>query len=445
MIREPSETIVSRAAGAICLSADAGIGSDTRAILQKGKGPVGGIQILVRWGLPDHGLALVGWALLVLFGFSQLAAQEIRPVSPPRVSSPGGSAIVPSQSSGAIQINPNLSNTDAPNAFDLGDGLTAGVARPNGKDTFVQVPEALQELFRNGGVPKSLDQLRALENQQRLVASRADRSTVSVRIGPAQGCGVIITGSGYIVTAAHVAQRPGKTAFVTLSNGRQVTATTLGMNRRVDAGLMRINPGQNGGREWPHASLGTSKNLTEGMWCVALGHPGGYDPSRGTVIRVGRLLDVETTKIVTDCALIGGDSGGPLFNLAGELIAVHSRIGNDVADNLHVPIDQYDYAWEKMASGKAWGYLPNFKPTLGVTGNQSEKQARIHEVKKNSAAERAGLKAGDIVVRFGEKVITDFQSLKAAVADTMPGERIRVWVQRSSGQVSVVVEIGRSS
>ena len=55
---------------------------------------------------------------------------------------------------------------------------------------------------------------------------------------------------------------------------------------------------------------------------------------------------------ITDCALIGGDSGGPLFNLAGELIAVHSRIGNDVADNLHVPINHYADSWERMQQGE---------------------------------------------------------------------------------------------
>jgi serine protease Do len=191
---------------------------------------------------------------------------------------------------------------------------------------------------------------------------------------------LIITGTGFIVTAALVAMRPGYKATVTISGGRQISATTLGMNRHVDAGLIRIDPGQNGGKPWPHASLGTSDDLVPGMWCIAMGHPGGYEPSRGPVIRVGRLLEVRPEVVVSDCALIGGDSGGPLFNMAGELIAVHSRIGNEVSENLHVPIDHYDYSWQRMAAGQAWGYLPNFKPSLGVSGNKSTRNAKIIEV-----------------------------------------------------------------
>ncbi len=313
-----------------------------------------------------------------------------------------------------------------------------------GGDTRVSVPIDLEPLLRRGGVPASLDILRLMETQQRRVAESAEECTVSVRIGPAQGCGVIITGTGYVVTAAHVAMRPKEQAVVTLSDGRTVNATTLGMNRHVDAGLIKINPGQNNGQPWPHASLGKSDALVPGMWCIAIGHPGGYDSRRGTVVRVGRLLEVRPEVLVTDCALIGGDSGGPLFNLAGELIAVHSRIGNDVAENLHVPIDHYGYSWDRMATGEAWGFLPNFKPTLGVSGNQSTPDALILKVREGSPAEKAGLEAGDVVIRFGKKAITDFQSLKQAVADTMPGERVAVIARRDGQTIQLVIEIGRS-
>lgn len=375
--------------------------------------------------------------------------------SGPGSNGPGNSG--PGNAVGPIQTNPKIlsgpqSNSSSgvfPNAFDTTNGTgTSGQGRrpkrPDGQGTLVPVPSELLPLLQRGGTPTSLKQLQLLETQQQAVARKADSCTVSVRIGPAQGCGVIITGSGYIVTAAHVAMRPGKVAFVTLSNGRQVTATTLGMNRRVDAGLIKINPNQNSNRPWPHATLGESDDLVPGMWCIAMGHPGGYDASRGTVIRVGRLLEVRPEVVVSDCALIGGDSGGPLFNIAGELIAVHSRIGNDVADNLHVPIDHYDYAWQKMAAGKAWGFLPNFKPTLGVTGNQSDESATIIAVKKGSPAEKSGLKPQDVIERFGEKSISNFQSLKDAVADTMPGERVVVWARRASGRVRLIIEIGRS-
>ncbi|MEO1616958.1 MAG: trypsin-like peptidase domain-containing protein [Planctomycetota bacterium] len=311
-------------------------------------------------------------------------------------------------------------------------------------ETRVSVPGELESVFRRGGVPESLSTLRVLEAQQKKIGRLAEACTVSVRIGPAQGSGVIITETGYIVTAAHVAMRPGLEAVVTLSNGRQVKATTLGMNKKVDAGLIRINPGQNGQQPWPYASLGTSDDLKPGMWCIAVGHPGGYDPTRGTVLRVGRLLNVSSRVLVSDCALIGGDSGGPLFNFKGELIGVHSRIGNDVSDNLHVPINHYDRSWDRMMSGESWGHLPGFRPTLGVSGSQSTADASILDVKPGSPASAAGIKAGDTIIRFGEKSITDFQSLKDAVSDTMPGERLSVLARRDGSVIKLNVEIGRA-
>jgi serine protease Do len=312
-----------------------------------------------------------------------------------------------------------------------------------GAGTRTELPESLVELLEKGGTPKTLEQLTQLEEQHRRVAERVAQCTVNVSIGPAQGSGVLVTSDGYILTAAHVATRPGKTAIITFKNGETVTATTLGLNRSVDAGLIKINDDQIKGRTWPHASLGTSNQLRPGMWCIASGHPGGFDFNRGVVTRVGRILAVRSDALVTDCALIGGDSGGPLFDISGRLIAVHSRIGNDVADNLHVPIDHYDKTWDRLAKGEAWGYLEGFKPVLGVRGKQGSEVAEIAVVNPGSPAAIAGFREGDIVEKFGDVDITDFQSLRAAVADTMPGERLKCWVRRENTRYQITVEIGR--
>ena len=310
--------------------------------------------------------------------------------------------------------------------------------------TAVSLDSALAEVYRDGSVPKSLTDFRRLERQVQSVSRTAGSCTVSVQIGPAQGCGVIITGTGFVLTAAHVAMRPNKRALITLSDGRTVRAMTLGMKRSVDAGLIKIDPGQNNGRPWPHASLGTSQGLKAGMWCVATGHPGGYKADRGPVTRVGRILAVRPDALVTDCALIGGDSGGPLFDLQGRLIAIHSRIGNDVADNLHVPIDHYDMAWDRLVAREAWGFLPGFKPVLGVSGNQSSGVATALKVSEGSPADKGGIRPGDIIDQFGEVAISDFNSLKRAVAETMPGERVVIGLRRGTKYMRVRVEIGRA-
>lgn len=313
-----------------------------------------------------------------------------------------------------------------------------------GTGTRCDVDDVLLPLLSRGGIPKNIDTLRALEGQQNQVASVVANCTVGVKIGAAKGCGVIITKSGYVLTAAHVAMRPGLTAEIFLADGRIVKAKSLGMNRSVDAGLMKIDVDQNDGKPWPHATLGSSEGLLPGMWCIATGHPGGYDKQRGAVTRVGRILAVRDLALVTDCALIGGDSGGPLFNLAGELIAVHSRIGNDVADNLHVPIKHYADSWERMQEGESWGYLPGFKPVLGVRGSPASDKAVLEVIRVGSPADKAGLQEGDIVEEFGDKLLTDFKSLQDAVADTMPGERVRLLINRNGKTRIVVVEIGRA-
>ncbi|MCG8649547.1 MAG: S1C family serine protease, partial [Pirellulales bacterium] len=175
----------------------------------------------------------------------------------------------------------------------------------------------------------------------------------------------------------------------------------------------------------------------------ATGHPGGYFQDRGAVTRVGRILSVRPGAIVTDCALIGGDSGGPLFDISGRLVAVHSRIGNDVADNLHVPIDNYDYSWKRLYQGESWGSLPGFRPVLGVQGS-AEGDARVRSVTPHSPADRAGIEEGDVIVQFGDIVIEDFAGLKSAVSDTMPGEQVRVTLRREDRLIRLRVEIGRA-
>jgi len=310
-------------------------------------------------------------------------------------------------------------------------------------ETKIPVPEELQKILSAGTVPKTLAQLRLLEQQFGQISEAAKLCTVSIKIGQAQGCGVIIDGGGKVLTAAHVAMRPNKPATVILANGRRLKAMTLGLNKNVDAGMLQISPGQNEGAEWPHATLGNSSKLARGMWCIATGHPSGFDQARGVVTRVGRIARVNRSALRTDCALIGGDSGGPLFDLSGNLIAIHSRIGNDVEENLHIPIDNYSNSWDRLAAGDSWGTLPGFRPVLGVQGNSRVEEAVIDVVRPSSAANKAGIQEGDIIKEFGDRKITDFQSLKAAVAETMPGENVRVRGQRDGRPVFFRVVIGR--
>lgn len=305
--------------------------------------------------------------------------------------------------------------------------------------TEVDVQAGLDRILR-GGEPRGLEELRLLQEQQSKIAERIQLVTVNVQQGSSQGSGVIITADGYVLTAAHVAGKPNREAILILSDGSRVRAKTLGMNRYMDAGLMKITETRN--QPWPHASLGISSEVKPGHWVVATGHPGGWMSDRPAVIRVGRVLENLNSTLVTDCPLIGGDSGGPLFDMHGKLIGIHSRIGNDIADNMHVPVDVFSDNWEKMAQSIAWGTLPGYRPMIGVLGSNDDQRAVIASIVKESPAADAGLQVGDIIKKFDGNAINTFQELIQAVESSLPGDRVPLEVDRKGDLKRMTITIG---
>jgi serine protease Do len=147
-----------------------------------------------------------------------------------------------------------------------------------------------------------------------------------------------------------VISKPNQPATFILSDGRTVSGKTLGIYETLDAGLMKItDPG-----EWPVAEQGESSGLEPGTWCVALGHPLGYQDGRPPVVRVGRILRADDDQLQSDCPLVAGDSGGPLFDLQGRVIGINSRIGGSTDMNYHVPVDIYRDTWKRLATGDYW-------------------------------------------------------------------------------------------
>ncbi len=309
--------------------------------------------------------------------------------------------------------------------------------------TFVSIENGLDWIAR-GGEPRTVAELQALEKQQEKVANQINSVTVNVQQGSAQGSGVIITPDGFVLTAAHVAGKPGRQARIMLSNGIQVTAKTLGVNRAMDAGLLQIV--DKTGKPWPHASLGESSQLRPGQWVIAAGHPGGWMADRAAVIRVGRVLQKLPSTLVTDCALIGGDSGGPLFDLTGRLVGIHSRIGTETADNMHVPIDVYRDSWDRLAASQAWGTLPGFKPVVGIAGRKGENgegPAEVGSVVPDGPADRIGILPGDIILSYDGIAIRSFNDLKRAVSESVPGDRVEIKFDRQGTPMrkSIIVAV----
>lgn len=356
------------------------------------------------------------------------------------------------------QPPPALPNTDArklPSTTPAPGGEIRSARRidPNGAkpksirgNTYVALASGLERIFE-GSDPSSIYELKLLEAQQSRVAEQIEAVTVNVQQGAAQGSGVIITANGFVLTAAHVAGGAGREATLIMSDGRRVRARTLGLNKYKDAGLMQIEPGQ--AEEWPYATLARSGSMNVGQWVVAVGHPGGWNRERGSVIRVGRILKVKSdaksgtpNTIFTDCALIGGDSGGPLFTIKGELIGIHSRIGTKVEENMHVPIDVFDESWDRMVNSEVWGVLPGYAPWLGVRGSSNNDRPVIEAVTRGGPAHKAGLEPGDLIVAFDGTRITTFAELKMGVEARMPGDTVLLTIQRDSESLRIPVIIG---
>lgn len=199
------------------------------------------------------------------------------------------------------------------------------------------------------------------------VAHQCKAATVGIVIpGGSMGSGVIISDDGLILTAAHVLPKAGGEVVIVLSDGRQVAGKALGVNRGVDSGMAQITEPGN----YPAAPVADSDTVWEGDWCIAFGHGGGVQTDRPAYMRLGRMLHITSdTKpirwLTTDCTVISGDSGGPLFDIEGKVIGIHSNIGMNVLVNRHVPISAYHAQWDELAeAGKEISIPPPPKAPL---------------------------------------------------------------------------------
>ncbi|MEO8494002.1 MAG: trypsin-like peptidase domain-containing protein [Planctomycetota bacterium] len=208
-------------------------------------------------------------------------------------------------------------------------------------------------LVLNRPVPRDASDLRVIEYAATKLAAQVVQCTVGVQVGNNHGSGVVITESGYVLTAAHVTERPGRNATIRFPDGKTVRGKTLGLHTHADGALIKIT--EEG--SWPFAPVVTLDDYPypkPGDWCIATGHPGGFDKDRTPPVRLGRIIDVNETVIRTDCAINSGDSGGPLFDMQGRVIGIHSRIAELAAVNLHGPVLAYQEAWQQMKDGEVY-------------------------------------------------------------------------------------------
>jgi serine protease Do len=310
--------------------------------------------------------------------------------------------------------------------------------------------------FVLGALPLSARE--PVANLQDLVKLESKVEEVSRKVMPAtvallsektgsSGSGVITTEDGLILTAAHVVQG-AEQLLVVFPDGKQVQGKVLGANYSKDIAMVRIT--EQG--KWPFVDMGASKSLEAGDWVIALGHSAGFDAGRTPPVRFGRVVSKGPGNfLTTDCTLIGGDSGGPLFGLNGKIIAIHSSIGQSLTNNNHAGIDGFREDWDRMIAGQTWGALsmnPFANPEMPVLGiamglNRAVKGVFVESVVPGSPAAAAGVKAGDVVLSLDGSTVREGGELLQMLAKRQPGDQVKLGVQRDKEKLEVTVTLKR--
>lgn len=281
-----------------------------------------------------------------------------------------------------------------------------------------------------------------VQKQVQSVLPQARKALVCIECNGSTASGVIVSADGLVLTAAHVTTGPKKKVRIVLSDGKSVEATSLGVDTATDAAMVQL---PKPATEWPHVSISRDlRALTPGQWCFDLGHPGGWDKSRGSVVRIGRLVKASSNMLQSDCIMMGGDSGGPLFNLDGDVIGINSQIWSGSDQNLHVSMAPFLRSWEAMKRGEtitAWAQGGG--GWIGLSTRGADDGLLIGAIAPDSPAMKAGLKEGDVIVKVNNKKLAAPSDFSEMIRSHTVGQIVTLLVKSLQGQRVVEVKLGQ--
>lgn len=268
----------------------------------------------------------------------------------------------------------------------------------------------------------------------------------------AGGSGFFITGNGYIVTNYHVVQNATQITVV-LNDGREFPATVNGTDPRTDLAVLKVE-----GTDFPYLQFGDSDSLEIGEWVVAIGNPFALESSLtvGVVSAKGRQdLGIAALEdfIQTDAAINPGNSGGPLLNLYGQVIGVNTAImtrsGGSMGIGLAIPSKMAKYVIDQIIDT---GTVK--RGFLGVSLQQIDKELAeamsldkqegilVSDVVKESAADKAGLKQGDIILSYNDKAAKSVAKFRNDVAMMNPGSTLKLRIFREGKTITISAQLG---
>ena len=265
------------------------------------------------------------------------------------------------------------------------------------------------------------------------------------------GSGFIISSDGYILTNTHLVDGADE-INVKLTDKREFRAKLIGADRKTDIALLKIDA-----TGLPKVTQGDPNEMKVGEWVVAIGSPFGFENSvtAGIVSAKGRSLAQENFVpfIQTDVAINPGNSGGPLFNMDGEVVGVNSQIysrtGGFMGLSFAIPIDvARDISTQLIASGKV------SRGRIGVLIQEITKElaesfglpkpagALVASVQKGGPADKAGIQARDVILKFDGKTVNSSGDLPRIVGSTKPGTKVQmqVWRNGSTKEFTITVD-----
>lgn len=265
------------------------------------------------------------------------------------------------------------------------------------------------------------------------------------------GSGFILSADGTIMTNAHVVEGADE-IIVRLTDKREFKGKVLGTDKQTDIAIVKIEA-----KDLPVLKIGRSDELKVGEWVAAIGSPFGLDNTvtAGIVSALSRNLpsDQYVPFIQTDVAVNPGNSGGPLFNMNGEVVGINSQIfstsGGFMGLSFAIPIDLAMQIKDQLVQngyvtrGYVGVYIQELTQELAETfGLENPQGALVTKIEKDSPAEKAGLREGDVITALDGKKVTSSVSLPMLVSAMRPGDKAELSIVRDKKEMTVTVTIG---
>jgi serine protease Do len=269
-----------------------------------------------------------------------------------------------------------------------------------------------------------------------------------------QGSGFIIDPSGYIVTNNHVADGADK-IVVTMKDGRKFDAKLVGHDPKTDLALIKVDA-----TGLPHVAFGDSDRARVGDWVVAIGNPFGLGGTATAGIISARGRDIQSGPyddyLQLDAPINFGNSGGPVFNAAGEVIGVSTAIfspnGGSIGIGFAIPSNQTKAVIGELRDNgsveRGWlgVQIQNLDDELAASvGLKDTHGALVAEVLKDGPAAHGGVLAGDVITRFNDHDIDSARTLSRVVADASPSKSAKVTVWRDGKSRELTVKLGEAA